>query len=594
VIDTSKRIDQIPEWFNGCTLNYAENLLSVNNDDKIAIFAAAEAFDDQIRRVTFRELKNQVAKYASSLKKCGVRKGDRVAAHICVCIGYMPNNVECLVAMLAAVSLGAVWSSTSLDFGTTAVLDRLSQVEPKILFSVEATVYNGKRHDNLHKLTKIVQGTKMKFFSIILSDFLNLADDSTVHYEQVPFNHPLFIMFSSGTTGPPKCMVHSVGGTLLKHIQEHKLQSDLGNGDVVFFYTTVGWMMWNWLVSVLAVGAAIVLYDGSPFHPRNTVLFDLASKFGVTAMGMGAKCYAVFESNGLMPIESHDLTKLRILFSTGSPLKPQSYDYIYDKIKKDVLVASISGGTDIVACFIGSTWTLPVKRGYVQCPILGCQIESWTDKAKQIFDETGELVCTKPFPSMPTHFLNDPDFIKYKKAYFAKFQGVWAHGDFCIIDSKSGGILMLGRSDATLNPGGVRFGSAEIYHIVESFPSIADSVCVSQKISSCDERVVLFLKMKNKTSFTEKLENDLRTAIRNQLSARHVPAIILAVDDIPYTNSGKKVEIAVKRVINGESVSQIDHLANPESLKLYYDLPQLKIDDKSFLAVVKNGRNGHS
>jgi acetoacetyl-CoA synthetase len=372
-------------------------------------------------------------------------------------------------------------------------------------------------------------------------------------------------------------MVHSVGGTLLKHLEEHFLQECLTKDDKILFYTTTGWMMWNWLVTALATGAAIVLYDGSPFLPHPEVLFDLVDDIGITVLGMGAKCYSVYEDKLVRPIKTHRLTSLKAVLSTGSPLKPQSFDYIYGNIKKNLLIGSISGGTDIIACFMGASWIVPVHRGEIQVPYLGCHMQSWSEDGRPIFGERGELVCLKPFPSMPTHFLNDTNNIKYKKAYFDKIEGVWAHGDYCIVNPQTGGVQMLGRSDGTLNPGGVRFGSAEIYHVVEAFKEIADSLCVGQKIQDDDERVILFIKMKENAKFTLELENQLRTTIRQKLTPRHIPAVILQIADIPYTTSGKKVEIAVKQILAGETVLNRSALANPQSLDLYADLKELSV-----------------
>ncbi|XP_025089979.1 acetoacetyl-CoA synthetase-like isoform X2 [Pomacea canaliculata] len=591
VIDMKKNIAEIPEWFQGSHLNYAENLLRHNND-QIAIYSAGEGQPVPVKK-THRQLRQSVALFAAAMRAMGVKKGDRV-------VGYMPNCVETVEAMLATAAIGAVWSSTSPDFGIVGVLERFTQIQPKLIFSVNAVHYNGKVHPHMDKLTQVVKGLNelekvvvvpfVKDVPVDLSlvkngctleDFLDLGKVEgqvpELVFEQVPFNHPLVIMYSSGTTGVPKCMVHSVGGTLMKHLEEHLIQGNLNENDIMLYYTTAGWMMWNWLVSVLAVGAAIVLYDGSPLIPHVNVLWDLVDELGVTVLGTSAKWIAVLEEKGVKPARTHKLSSLKMILSTGSPLKPTSYDYVYRDIKQDVLLGSISGGTDIIACFMGQNWTVPVYRGEVQSFHLGCDMQSWTEEGKPVWDESGELVCLKPFPSMPVCFWNDADGIMYKKAYFNKFNGVWAHGDFCLISSKTGGIVMLGRSDGTLNPNGVRFGSAEIYHIVESFKEIQDSVCVAQRSQDqTEERVVLFLKMVPGVVLSPDLVNSLKNHIRTYLSARHVPGVFLPIEDIPYTISGKKVEIAVKRAISGMDVPQRGALANPSSIDLYYNIPELQ------------------
>ncbi|KAK3750651.1 hypothetical protein QZH41_012831, partial [Actinostola sp. cb2023] len=547
VVDTTKAINEIPEWFAGSRLNYAENLLRYNGD-KVALYTSGEG--QQVKTITFSELKQKVATLASALRNLGIKKGDRV-------VGYIPNCALAIEAMLATASIGAIWSSTSPDFGVTpdfqmahvsyavapspigqrmthepsenhaGVLDRFAQIKPKIIFSVNAVRYNNKIHDHLAKLSKVVQGMmeikqcclpqleKVVVFpfvgsenevetshipnSILLSEFLKFADDSPqLEFEQVPFNHPLFIMYSSGTTGPPKCMVHSVGGTLIQHSKEHILHGNMTKDDIIMYYTTTGWMMWNWLVSALATGASLVLYDGSPFIPNGNVLWDLVDQIGITILGTGAKWIQAIEDNNIYPKETHNLSTLHTILSTGSPLKPSSYDYVYRHIKDDVLLGSISG--------------------------------------EPVLNISGDLVCTKPFPCMPTSFWNDPNGLKYKKAYFTKFSGVWSHGDFCSINSDTGGILMLGRSDGTLNPNGIRFGSAEIYNIVERFDEVEDSLCVGQQTKD-DERVVLFLKLVNGARLNEDLVSRTRASIRSQLSARHVPAFILETKEIPYTTS---------------------------------------------------------
>ncbi|XP_061417860.1 acetoacetyl-CoA synthetase [Lethenteron reissneri] len=593
VVNTSKTIAEVPEWFHGSRLNFAENLLHRGDAEKVALYAAVEG-GEEVSKVTFGELRRDVALYAAAMRKLGIGKGDRVA-------GYLPNCVVAVEAMLAASSIGAIWSATSPDFGTNGVLDRFSQIQPKVIFSVEAVVYNGKTHDHMSKLLSVVRGlpdlesvivvpyvgTRKNIDlstipnSMFLEDFLGLGrlaggPEPQLEFEQLPFNHPLVIMYSSGTTGAPKCMVHSAGGTLIKHLQEHMLAGDMSSDDTIIYYTTAGWMMWNWLVTSLAVGASVVLYDGSPLIPTPTILFDLIDKLGITIFGTGAKLLSLLEDKGLKPAETHSLASLHTILSTGSPLKPQSYDYVYTHIKRDVLLGSISGGTDIISCFMGQNVTLPVHRGEIQACHLGMPVQSWNEQGEQVFGQSGELVCTKPIPCQPTHFWNDPDNKKYHKAYFAKFPGIWAHGDYCKINPKTGGIIMLGRSDGTLNPNGVRFGSSEIYNIVEAFEEVEDSVCVPQYGSDGDERVVLFLKMVPGRGLTQELDKRLRGAIRTALSARHVPALILETKDIPYTINGKKVEVAVKQVIAGQEVVQLGSLSNPGALELYRNLPELQ------------------
>ncbi|XP_022373010.1 acetoacetyl-CoA synthetase isoform X3 [Enhydra lutris kenyoni] len=564
VVDTSKGIADVPEWFKGSRLNYAENLLRHKENDRVALYAAREG-REEIVKVTFEELRQQVALFAAAMRKMGVKQGDRV-------VGYLPNGVHAVEAMLAAASIGAIWSSTSPDFGVNGVLDRFSQIQPKLIFSVEAVVYNGKEYSHMDKLQQVVKGlpdlkkvvlipyvaSKEKIDiskipnSVFLDDFLATgkgAQAPQLEFEQLPFSHPLFIMFSSGTTGAPKCMVHSAG---------------------------VGWMMWNWMVSALATGAAVVLYDGSPLVPTPNVLWDLVDRIGITILGTGAKWLAVLEEKQLKPVETHSLQTLHTILSTGSPLKAESYDYVYKCIKSSVLLGSISGGTDIISCFMGQNFSVPVYRGEIQARNLGMAVEAWNEEGKAVWGESGELVCTKPIPCQPTHFWNDENGSKYRKAYFSRFPGVWVHGDFCRINPKTGGISMLGRSDGTLNPNGVRFGSSEIYNIVEAFEEVADSLCIPQYNKDGDERVLLFLKMASGHSFGPELVKSICNAIRVGLSARHVPSLILETKGIPYTLNGKKVEVAVKQIIAGKAVEYRGAFSNPEALDLYRDIPELQ------------------
>uniref|UniRef100_A0A670KJR2 Acetoacetyl-CoA synthetase n=1 Tax=Podarcis muralis TaxID=64176 RepID=A0A670KJR2_PODMU len=545
VIDPSKGIADVPEWFKGSRLNYAENLLKHKENDKIALYAAQEG-KEEIVKVTFEELRQQVALFAAAMRKMGVQTGDRV-------VGYLPNGIHAVEAMLAAASIGAIWSATSPDFGINGVLDRFSQIQPKLIFSVEAVIYNGKKHNHLEKLQNVVKGlpdlkkvvvipyvssresVDISKISVFLEDFLAAGKGDQapqLEFEQLPFSHPLFIMYSSGTTGAPKCMVHSAGGTLIQHLKEHLLHGNMSSSDNIMYYTTTGWMMWNWLVSALAVGASVVLYDGSPLVPSPNVLWDLVDRLG--------------------------------------------YEYVYKHIKSSVLLGSISGGTDIVSCFMGQNVSIPVYKGEIQARNLGMAVEAWNDEGKPVLGESGELVCTKPMPCQPTHFWNDENGNKYRKAYFSRFPGVWAHGDYCKINPKTGGIVMLGRSDGTLNPSGVRFGSSEIYNIVEAFEEVSDSLCVPQYNKDGEERVILFLKMATNQEFSPDLVKRIREAIRVALSARHVPSLILETEGIPYTINGKKVEVAVKHVIAGKEVAQRGIFSNPETLDLYRDIPELQ------------------
>ncbi len=565
------------KWFTGARLNFAENLLR-RRDDKTALIFKGES--QPVRKLTYAELYSEVAKTAAALRTAGVEKGDRVA-------GFVPNMPESIIAMLATTSIGAIWSSSSPDFGIKGVLDRFSQIEPKVLFAANGYFYNGKFHDSLEKLKGILHDLpsveKVVVIpysdedpdiciisnSILFSDFID-NDEEEIEFEQLPFDHPLYIMYSSGTTGLPKSIVHGTGGTLLQHLKELQLHCDLCEQDTIFYFTTCGWMMWNWLVSSLVTGASLVLYDGAPFFPDANAMWKMAEELGITVFGTSAKFIAGSEAAGNKPISTNDLSNVRLILSTGSPLMEENFDYIYRDVKKDVQLASISGGTDIVSCFAGGSPMLPVYRGELQCSGLAMDVDAFDHKGKSSRNAKGELVCKKAFPSMPIYFWNDPDGQKYHNAYFDKFENIWYHGDYIEINDH-GGIKIFGRSDATLNPGGVRIGTAEIYRVVEQMAEVADSLVVGVQ-SDGDELVALFLKMDEGTILNDNLINQIKSSIRANCSPRHVPSIIKSVEDIPYTISGKKVELAVKKIIHGEEVTNKDALANPEALECFKDI----------------------
>ena len=568
------------QWFNGVKMNFAENLLRIRSE-KPAIHFKGEG--QEVRTLSYYELFDEVEKLASALRKIGIQQGDRIA-------GFMPNMPETIIAMLAAASIGAIWSSSSPDFGIKGVLDRFTQIEPKVLFAANGYYYNGKKFDSLEKLNSILNQlpsvdrvvvapyTKSNpdISSVkngILWDNFVDSNPSPLQFEQLPFQHPLYIMYSSGTTGLPKSIVHGAGGTLIQHLKELRLHGNIYQDDTIFYFTTCGWMMWNWLVSNLAIGAAIVLYDGSPFEPNANAMWDMVDELGITHFGTSAKYIDACKQKELSPIKTHSLESMRTIFSTGSPLVEESFDYVYNHIKKQVQLASISGGTDIISCFAGGNPTLPVYRGELQSISLGMDVAAYNPEGNSIQNEKGELVCRKAFPSMPIHFWNDPNGEKYHEAYFDVLPGIWYHGDYIEINDH-GGVQIFGRSDATLNPGGVRIGTAEIYRVVDTFDEVEDSLVVGQKWED-DERVILFVKLNKKCSFTENLTKQIKQSIRNNCSPRHVPAIVLETKDIPYTINGKKVEIAVKKIIHGDTVTNKDALANPESLDLYQNLNEL-------------------
>ncbi len=568
-------------WFPEARLNFAENLLRYR-DDRVALVFRDET--DHRVSLTYAELYQSVAQLASALKQQGVGKGDRVS-------GFMPNMAETVIGMLATTSLGAIWSSCSPDFGIHGVVDRFGQVKPRVLITADGYRYNGKQLDCLARVKEITdripsieavvvvpyQSSQPDLSELPTAHLWSDYVDSTateVAFEQVPFDHPLYIMYSSGTTGVPKCIVHSVGGTLIQHLKELQLHCDLRRSDCLFFYTTCGWMMWNWLVSGLAVGSTVVLYDGSPMAPTTDSLWDMAETEGVTVFGTSAKYIAALEKGGSRPGASHKIDRLRAILSTGSPLAPESFDYVYREIKSDLLLASISGGTDIISCFALGCPTRPVYSGELQCRGLGMAVDIFDDQGQPVREEKGELVCTKPFPSMPIGFWDDPDDARYRAAYFDQFDNIWAHGDYGEITARDG-LIIHGRSDAVLNPGGVRIGTAEIYRQVEKVEAVLESLCIGQPWQD-DVRVVLFLRLKDGHTLDDDLVQTIRQTIRANATPRHVPAKIIQVTDIPRTLSGKIVELAVRKVVMGEAVKNKDALANPEALELFRDLPELQ------------------
>jgi acetoacetyl-CoA synthetase len=567
-------------WFPGVRLNFAQNLLR-HRDERTAIIARNEW--GTRREITYAQLHGEVARLAQALRGAGVGVGDRVA-------GFLPNIPETVIAMLATTSIGAIWSSCSPDFGIDGVVDRFGQIAPKVLFAADAYGYGGKRFDCLAKLRGVVDRISSIEKLVVIpysGEALRLDDlpravawpdfagdgEPALPFEMLPFDHPLYIMYSSGTTGVPKCIVHGAGGTLIQHLKELVLHTDLKREDRIFYYTTCGWMMWNWLVSSLAVGATLVLYDGSPSHPDGNALWDLADEVGISVFGTSAKWIASIEKAGVKPKHTHGLQALKTILSTGSPLAPESYDYVYRDVKERVLLASISGGTDIISCFALGNPLLPVYRGELQCRGLGMKVEILDDDGKPVRERQGELSCTAPFPSMPVFFWNDPDGEKYRNAYFARVPGAWCHGDHAVLTAHDG-IVILGRSDATLNPGGVRIGTAEIYRQVEQVPEVLESIAVGQHRGD-DERVILFVRLRDGVTLDDALRDRIRKQIRAHTTPRHVPAKILQVADIPRTISGKITEIAVRETIHGRAVKNTDALANPQALALYRDLPEL-------------------
>lgn len=570
------------KWFDGLLFNFAENLLRIKSD-KAAIIFQSENADSKI--ISYNELYDEVEKVASTLRKMGIKNGDRI-------VGIMPNLAETVIAMLATTSIGAIWSSCSPDFGTQGILDRFTQINPKIIFASDGYFYKGKSFDSLNKLKDLlnhlpsVRKVIITPFvrenpdissinnSLVWNDFIDPKPNPII-FEQVPFDHPLYIMYSSGTTGKPKSIVHGAGGTLIQHLKELRLHTDININDTVFYFTTCGWMMWNWLVSNLAIGSTILLYDGSPFHPDRNSMWDMIDNYKVSHFGTSPKFLETCRDTKLSPIKTHSLKSLKSILSTGSPLVEECFEYVYKHIKKNIQLSSISGGTDIISCFALGNPILPVINGEIQCLGLGMDVAAFNKNGEDLVNKKGELVCKKAFPSMPVYFWNDKNGKKFFDAYFNKFKNVWHHGDFIEINHY-GGVKIFGRSDATLNPGGIRIGTAEIYRVVDRFDAVNDSLVIGQSIND-DERVILFIIISNGYKFSNKLVHDIKKTIFKECSPRHVPEIILEAKDIPYTINGKKVEIAVKKVINGENVENKDALKNPEALDLFKNIRQLKL-----------------
>jgi len=577
--------DRMPgaRFFPGARLNFAENLLRRRDQGDAMVFWG----ENKVKyRISHQGLYDGVSRLSQALAAAGVGEGDRVA-------GFMPNMPETVMAMLAVAALGAVWTSCSPDFGVKGVLDRFGQIEPKVLFCPDGYFYNGKRHDSLGRVAEFsAQLPSLRAIVVVpysnpapelgdlakavhMADFIQPFPAGEIAFRRVAFNSPLYIMYSSGTTGMPKCIIHGVGGTLLQHLKEHKLMCDVRPGDRVFYFTTCGWMMWNWLVTALASEATLLLYDGSPFYPDGNILFDFIAAERGTFFGTSAKYIDALGKAGLDPISTHDLEPVRTIASTGSPLVPEGFDYIYRHVKQDVCLSSVAGGTDLIGCFVGGNPIGPVWRGEIQARCLGMAVEVFDDEGRPLRGEKGELVCTKPFPSMPIGFWDDPEGARYHAAYFEKYPNVWCHGDYVEL-TEHDGIVIYGRSDATLNPGGVRIGTAEIYRQVEGLDEVQEALVIGQDWQG-DVRVVLFVRLRPGLSLDEDLTGRIRTRVRDGCTPRHVPAKVIQVADIPRTKSGKIVELAVRDVVHGRSVKNKEALANPEALALYEGLTELQL-----------------
>ena len=572
-------------WFPEGRLNFAENCLRLRGDgdahDAIVFWG-----EDKVRRRLSRNgLYTQVARTVQALRAAGVKEGDRVG-------GYLPNLPEAIIGALAAAAIGAIWSSCSPDFGVEGVVDRFGQIEPKVVFVADGYFYGGKTFDALDKVAELrarIKGVERMVVvpyinapsdlrvpagAVSLDEFLGPFAPGEIEFARLPFGHPLYILYSSGTTGVPKCIVHGAGGVLLQHLKEHQLHTDVRPGDRIFYFTTCGWMMWNWLVSGLASGATLLLYDGSPFHPHPAILFDYAEAERMTVFGTSAKYIDAIRKAGLEPRRTHRLEHLRTMCSTGSPLAPEGFDYVYAAVKEDLCLASISGGTDLVSCFALGNPIAPVWRGELQCRGLGMRVEVWNEHGEPVRETKGELVCTAPFVTMPLFFWNDPDGAKYRSAYFERFPGVWCHGDWAELTAHDG-MIIYGRSDATLNPGGVRIGTAEIYRQAEQLDEVAECMAVSQEWDN-DVRIVLFVKLRDGLELDDALRDKIRDTIRRNLTPRHVPAKVIQVPDIPRTRNGKLMELAVRNLIHGVAVDNREAAANPESLDFYANIPELK------------------
>ncbi len=579
VLDNPKKMPGA-KWFEGTRLNFAENLLRYR-DDQVALIFQSEG--QAAGRITYAELYAEVARVAQALKEYGVTAGDRIA-------GFMPNRPETTIAMLAATSIGATWSSCSPDFGIKGVLDRFGQIRPKILFTADGYFFKGKPIDSLASISKIIEQLPC-VEKVIVVPFIRPEPDisgvpNAVHFnligtasheidfQQLPFDHPLYIMYSSGTTGLPKCMVQSAGGILIHHLKELMLHTDLKREDTIFYFTTCGWMMWNWLTTSLAVGATLVLYDGNPFHPDPGVLWRMAQDQKITVFGTSAGYLGALKNTGAQPMKSYNLSSLRTILSTGSPLSIEGFKYVYEDIKKDVQLSSISGGTDLNGCFALGNPMGPVYAGELQCRGLAMKVQAFDEDGRPVANQQGELVCSAPFPSMPIYFWDDPDQKKYHSAYFSVYPDIWRHGDYIEVNDR-GGVIISGRSDATLNPGGVRIGTAEIYRQIELVDEVADSVVIGQRWKD-DVRIVLFVKLQPGLELSDSLKNKIRETIRKNASPRHVPGKIVCVPDIPYTLNMKKVELAVKKVVENKPVTNKDALLNPEVLEYYKEIKELQ------------------